>query len=80
MDQNAPNSECFCLFCKCNAKSRYNMDFYHNSARSSWSWTSLMGPNKKKLLQHFLPTHTEEEILKFEEDAKIGLKLFASLL
>ncbi|RIB26438.1 hypothetical protein C2G38_2163391 [Gigaspora rosea] len=75
--------------------------FYYNSARSNWSWTSLIGPNKKKLLQHFpvsefisgicginienlcrkfyqlyellrKPTHTEEEILKFEEDAKIG--------
>ena len=26
MGQNAPNSEHFCLFCKCNAKSRYNMN------------------------------------------------------
>ncbi|GES73195.1 hypothetical protein GLOIN_2v1481704 [Rhizophagus clarus] len=26
MDQNAPNSEYFCLYCECNAKSHYNMD------------------------------------------------------
>ncbi|RIB21264.1 hypothetical protein C2G38_2177075 [Gigaspora rosea] len=79
-------------------------EFYHNSARSNWSWTSLMGPDKK-LLQHFpvsefisgirginienlwrkfyqlyellrKPTHTNEEILKFEEDAKNWIKTF----
>ncbi|RHZ87985.1 hypothetical protein Glove_27g60 [Diversispora epigaea] len=31
-----------------------HFEFYHNnSSRSSWSWTSLMGPDKKKILQHF---------------------------
>ncbi|CAB4428150.1 unnamed protein product [Rhizophagus irregularis] len=32
MGQNAPNSGYFCLYCECNAKSRYNMDL-------SWSHT-----------------------------------------
>ncbi|RHZ49459.1 hypothetical protein Glove_520g20 [Diversispora epigaea] len=31
-----------------------HFEFYrNNSSRSSWSWTSLMGPDKKKMLQHF---------------------------
>ena len=31
-----------------------HFEFYrNNSTRSNWSWTSLMGPDKKKLLQHF---------------------------
>ena len=73
-----------------------HFEFYHtNSSRNNWSWTSLMGPDKKKMLQYFpvsefisgirgiaienlwrefyqlyeilrKPSHTEEEILKFE--------------
>ncbi|RHZ83399.1 hypothetical protein Glove_95g69 [Diversispora epigaea] len=31
-----------------------HFEFYrNNSSRSSWSWTSLMGPDKKKMLQYF---------------------------
>lgn len=82
-----------------------HFEFYRNSSRSNWSWTSLMGPDKKKLLQHFpvsefiseirginienlwrkfyelyellrKPSHTEEEILRFEEDAKNWVRTF----
>ena len=38
MGQNAPNAEYFCLYCECDAKSRYNMDL-------CWSHT---GNNKGK--------------------------------
>ena len=27
--------------------------YYGNSARGGWNWTSLMGPDKKKMLQYF---------------------------
>ena len=76
-----------------------HFEFYRDNSRGNWSWTSLMGPDKKKLLQYFpisefvsevygvaienlwcefhrlykilrKPSHTKEEILKFEKDAK----------
>ncbi|GES91544.1 hypothetical protein GLOIN_2v1481704 [Rhizophagus clarus] len=179
MGQNAPNSEYFCLYCECNAKSRYNMDLswpnsgnakgnkrsplfpainlcnyipdelhillqisdvlmdcffkdlfkkndfernfkekiekkmcelhihfeFFNSGRGNWNWTSLMGPDKEILLQHFPVSefisgsrgidienlwrefyrlykiirklsHTDEEILEFEKDAKNWVRKF----
>jgi hypothetical protein len=82
-----------------------HFEFYRGNSRNNWSWTSLMGPDKKKMLQHFpiseflpgmrgvaienlwrefyslhetlkKPSHTEEEILKFEIDAKNWVKSF----
>jgi len=83
-----------------------HFEFYRgNSAQGNWNWTSLMGPDKKKMLQHFpvsefitgkrgvdienlwrefhrlygilrKPFHTEEEILKFENDAKNWIRTF----
>ncbi|GET55161.1 hypothetical protein GLOIN_2v1824261 [Rhizophagus irregularis DAOM 181602=DAOM 197198] len=83
-----------------------HFEFYHGgSARDNWNWTSLMGPDKKKMLQHFSvsefipeirgvdieilwrkfyqlyevlkkPSHTEEEISKFEEDVKNWVRTF----
>ena len=83
-----------------------HFEFYHgNSVRGSWNWTSIMGPDKKKMLQYFpvsefiigirgetienlwrkfyrlyeilrRPSHTEEEILKFEKDAKNWVRSF----
>jgi len=76
-----------------------HFEFYRGSSARNWNWISLMGPDKKKMLQYFPvsefipgirgvdienlwrkfhqlyevlkePSHTEEEILKFEEDAK----------
>ncbi|RHZ63275.1 hypothetical protein Glove_330g60 [Diversispora epigaea] len=49
-----------------------HFEFYrNNSSRSSWSWTSLMGPDKKN------PNYTEEEILTFENNAKNRVKTFS---
>ncbi|CAJ0749595.1 5442_t:CDS:2 [Entrophospora sp. SA101] len=76
-------------------------DFYHsgNNKSASWTWTSLMGPEKKKILQSFpvsefvtgshgiaienlwhqffnlhemlrKPSYNEEDIIKFELEAK----------
>ena len=82
-----------------------HFEFYRGSSVRNWNWTSLMGPDKKKMLQYFPvsefipgihgvdienlwrkfhqlyevlkePSHTEEEILKFEEDAKNLVKTF----
>ena len=30
-----------------------HFEFFRGNARNNWSWTSLMGPDKKKMLQHF---------------------------
>jgi hypothetical protein len=82
-----------------------HFEFYHGSSTHNWNWTSLMKPDKKKMLQYFpihefipgihgvdienlwrkfhqlyevlkKPSHTEKEILKFEEDAKNWVKTF----
>ena len=82
-----------------------HFEFYRGNSQGNWNWTSLMGPDKKKMLQHFpvsefiigargviienlwrefyqlyeilrKSTHTEEEILKFEEDAKNWVRTF----
>ncbi|GBC52211.2 hypothetical protein GLOIN_2v1787271 [Rhizophagus irregularis DAOM 181602=DAOM 197198] len=82
-----------------------HFEFYRSSAQGTWNWTSLMGPEKKKMLQYFpvsefipgvrgvdienlwrkfyqlyevlrKPSHTEAEILKFEEDAKNWVRTF----
>lgn len=83
-----------------------HFEFYRvNSGKSNWSWTSLMGPDKKKMLQFFpvsefisgirgidienlwrefyrlyevlrKPSYTEDEILKFEKDAKDWVRTF----
>jgi len=85
---------------------KIHFEFYrNNSARGNWNWTSLMGPDKIKLLQYFpisefisgtrgvdienlwrefyqlykilrKSSHTDEEILKFEKDAKNWVKTF----
>ncbi|PKC59395.1 hypothetical protein RhiirA1_469493 [Rhizophagus irregularis] len=164
MGQNAPNSEYFCLYCECNAKSRnkrpplfpvidlfnyipdelhillrisdvlmecffrdlfkrndfernfkekiekkmnelhIHFEFFH-SGQGNWNWTSLMGPDKEILLQYFpvsefisgsrgvdvenlwrefyrlykilrKSSHTDEEILEFEKDAKNRVRTF----
>ena len=83
-----------------------HFEFYRvNSGKNNWSWTSLMGADKKKMLQYFpvsefisgtrgiaienlwrefhrlyevlrKPFHTEEEILRFEKDAKDWVRTF----
>ncbi len=82
-----------------------HFEFYRGNSQGNWSWTSLMGPDKKKLLQYFpisefvsgvcgvaienlwhefhrlykilrKPSHTKEEILKFEKDAKNWVRTF----
>ena len=30
-----------------------HFEFFRGNSRNNWSWTSLMGPDKKKMLQHF---------------------------
>ena len=35
-------------------KLNIHFEFYHiNSGKNNWNWTSLMGPDKKKMLQYF---------------------------
>ena len=82
-----------------------HFEFYHSNSQGNWNWTSLMGPDKKKMLQNFpvsefitgsceevienlwrefhqlyeilrKPSHSEEEILKFEKDAKNWVRTF----
>ncbi|CAJ0645363.1 6369_t:CDS:2 [Entrophospora sp. SA101] len=84
-----------------------HFEFYHsnNNRSASWTWTSLMGPEKKKILQSFpmsefvtgshgiaienlwyqffnlyemlrKPSYNEEDIIKFELEAKNWVKLF----
>jgi len=83
-----------------------HFEFYRvNSGKGNWSWTSLMGSDKKKMLQYFpisefisgtrgiaienlwhefyrlyevlrKSSHSEEEILKFEKDAKDWVRTF----
>ncbi|RIB00726.1 hypothetical protein C2G38_2233229 [Gigaspora rosea] len=129
--QNALNSEYFCLFCECNAKSHYNIDLTWLSTRNTKALfpvidllnyisdelhlllqildvlieflfkdlfkkmilSKILREELKKMSDlsiHFeffiillklygllrTPTHTEEEILKFEEDAKNWVKTF----
>ncbi|RIB23744.1 hypothetical protein C2G38_2242489 [Gigaspora rosea] len=94
MGLNAPNAKYFCLYCNCDAESRWDMDQvwtntgnsksarkpslfpaidqeyyvpdelhlllhlaiqleFFKTTNNKWNWTSLMGPDKKKMLEKF---------------------------